>query len=194
MRQRPWQVHGSFLVRGVSALALCGMAGAANAEGDTVVVGTEVPSAESIQQGLFPDDECEKLKANGFKCMGFKPPVRFSLPSTSFKVGSAELPDGIKRQLDAFADVLKGKSGSSRTVRIEGHADASGDAAFNQKLSQMRADAARDYLVGKQVAPDLLKAVGVGSNELLDPAQPTAARNRRVVIGRDTAPSSPAAP
>lgn len=176
-------------------LSLLGcMASTARADDDTVNLGSAVPSAQDIQQGLFPDDECERLKANGFKCMGFKPPVRFSLPSSSFKVGSAELPEGIKRQLDAFAAVLKGKSGAGRTVRIEGHADASGEPAVNDVLSQRRAEAARDYLVSQQVSPDLLKAVGLGSKAPVDPGKPLAAVNRRVVIGRDQAPAASASP
>lgn len=175
----------------LTALALSAAAGLARAEDDTVQLGQAVPTAEQIQQGLFPDDECERLKANGFKCMGFKPPVRFSLPSTAFKVGSADLPEGIRRQLDAFAAVLRGKTGGGRVVRIEGHADASGDPALNDALSQRRAEAAREYLIGKQVSPDLLKAVGMGSKAPADPDQPLAAKNRRVVIGRDQAPVSP---
>lgn len=182
------------MVQGLIPVLLCIVASAARADDVTVNLGSAIPSAQDIQQGLFPDDECERLKANGFKCMGFKPPVRFSLPSSSFKVGSAELPEGIKRQLDAFAAVLKGKSGAGRVVRIEGHADASGEPAINDALSQRRADAARDYLVSQQVNPDLLKAVGLGSKAPVDPDKPLAAVNRRVVIGRDQAPSAPTAP
>ena len=199
MRHRPRQSLGQAMPAGITTLMLlfgllCGAITAQAADADTVNLGTGVPSADEIQQGLFPDDECERLKASGFKCMGFKPPVRFSMPSTAFKVGSAELPEGIKRQLDAFAAVLKGKTGSGRTVRIEGHADASGEPALNDALSQRRAEAARDYLVSKQVSPDLLKPVGLGSQAPVDPAQPLAPRNRRVVIARDQPPVSPASP
>jgi len=158
---------------------------------DLVDLGTNVPSTKQIEEGLFPDDNCAKLKENGFKCMGFKPPVRFELPSASFRVGSADLPDGLKAQLDAFAQVLTKKTGPDHTVRIEGHADASGTPTVNDTLSQRRADAARTYLISKGVAPDLLTAVGVGSKDLADPDRPLAPSNRRVVIGRDHAPTAP---
>lgn len=176
-----------------SALALC-LAGQAARGEDTVDVGTKVPSVADVQAGLFPEDACADLKAHGYTCMGFKPPVRYSLPAASFSRGSAELPEGIKRQLDVFAQALKGKGGDGRAVRIEGHADASGNPQVNESLSQRRAEAARKYLIAKGVAPEQLKAVGVGSNDLIDAQDPLSARNRRVVIGRDQAPAAAAAP
>jgi len=160
-------------------------------DGSTVDLGTSVPQVKDVSDGLFPDAACEDLKAQGYKCLGFKPAVRFALPSSSFRLGSADLPDGLKRQLDVFAEAIKGHAGAGRTVRIEGHADASGSEPGNESLSRRRAEAAREYLVTKGVAPDMLKAVGVGSNDLADPNQPLSPRNRRVVIERDQAASAP---
>jgi OmpA-OmpF porin, OOP family len=159
---------------------------------DTVDVAGKVPEAQDIQEGLFPEDECEQLKAAGFKCMGFKPAVRFSLPAISFKVGSADLPDLLKRQLDAFAEVLKNRGPGSQKVRVEGHADASGTPAANLELSQRRAEAAKLYLVDKGVRSDLLAAVGVGAREPKVSGNPLAAENRRVVIGREVEPAASA--
>ena len=161
---------------------------------DTIDVAGQAPDPKSINAGLFPDDDCEQLKAAGYKCMGFKPAVRFSLPATAFKVGSAELPDQLKQQLDAFATALKTRPPTSHKVRVEGHADATGDPAVNLALSQRRADAAKQYLVDKGVNPDLLNAVGVGAKEPKIANNPTAPENRRVVIGRDHDASEPAAP
>ena len=93
---------------------------------DAVDMGQTIPDAKAVAEGLFPEDDCEQLKAAGFKCMGFKPAVRYSLPANSFKVGSAELPDTLKKQLEVFAEVLKTKKGTGKVVRVEGHADASG--------------------------------------------------------------------
>ena len=140
--------------------------------------------AKSVAEGLFPEDECEQLKAAGFKCMGFKPTMRYSLPATSFKVGSAELPDSLKKQLEVFADVLKTRRGTGKVVRIEGHADASGVAAVNLALSQKRAEAVREYLVEKGADPTMLMPVGVGANAPKNAKDPFSAENRRVEIGR----------
>jgi OmpA-OmpF porin, OOP family len=182
-------------ITALRALALVGLlaqiALPLQAQEGTVDLGTSLPATKTLEEGLFPDDACEELKANGFKCMGFKPAVRFSLPAAAFAIGSAELPDGLKRQLDRFAQVLKGKSGNGRAVRIEGHADASGQPAANDELSQRRANAARDYLVDKGVSPELLKPVGLGAKQPIEPSQPLSAKNRRVVIGREQPPVSP---
>lgn len=151
---------------------------------ESMDLGKTVPTAEAIAEGLFPDDKCKELEASGFKCMGFKPAIKYSLPATSFKVGSAELPALLKKQLDVFADVLKTKKNTDRQVRVIGHADASGTPAANQALSIKRAESVRDYLVSKGADPALLVIEGVGSKDLKNPAKPNADENRRVEIGR----------
>lgn len=167
------------------AIALACAARPSSAADEGLDIGNKIPTASDIEQGLFPDDECEQLKSAGFKCMGFKPPVRFSLPAATFKLGSAELPEVLRQQLNAFANVLRNRESTERKVRVEGHADASGDMAVNLELSQRRADAAKQYLIDKGVKPDLVLAVGVGAKQLKDPKNPNAPENRRVVIGRE---------
>lgn len=152
--------------------------------GESVDLGQQVPDAEAIAEGLFPDDKCKELEATGFKCMGFKPAIRYSLPASSFKVGSAELPALLKKQLDVFADVLRTKKNAERQVRIVGHADASGTPQANQALSMKRAEAVRDYLVSKGTDTALLVTEGVGATDPKNPAKPKADENRRVEIGR----------
>lgn len=151
---------------------------------DALDIGNQVPDAAAVKEGLFPEDACKELEAAGFKCMGFKPAVRYSLPAASFKVGSAELPDMLRKQLDVFADVLRGKKGTGRTVRIEGHADASGTPEANQALSERRAEAVKSYLVDKGADPAMLEAVGRGATAPKVGNDPFAAENRRVEIGR----------
>jgi outer membrane protein OmpA-like peptidoglycan-associated protein len=168
----------------VACAGLLLVSGFAYADG-AIDLGTSVPTAASIREGLFPNDECEQLKAAGFKCMGFKMAVRYSLPSVAFELGSAELPSGLKSQLDVFAEAMKDKSGSDRRVKIEGHADASGTPKANIELSLRRADAAKQYLVSKGISQDMLVAVGVGADDLANASNPLAPENRRVVIGRD---------
>ncbi len=156
---------------------------------EAVDMGQNVLDAKTVSEGLFPEDACEQLKAAGFKCMGFKPAVRYSLPAASFRLGSAELPDGLKRQLEVFAEVLKSKRGTGKTVRVEGHADASGAAAANLQLSQRRADAVRDFLVELGADATMISPVGVGAAALKNSKDPFAPENRRVEIGRATPPS-----
>ena len=170
----------------VFAGLLCGAPAAWSqaAAGDAVDMGNQVPDVAAVKEGLFPEDACKELQANGFTCMGFKPAIRYSLPASSFRVGSADLPEMLKKQLDVFADVLKTKRGSGRQVRVIGHADASGTPEANEKLSLRRAEAVKAYLVDKGAEPEMLVIVGLGAKELKNTSNPTAAENRRVEIGR----------
>ena len=65
---------------------------------------------------------------------------------------------------------------------IEGHTDARGAAAQNQRLSQERADEVRLYLVALGVNPARLRAVGKGATQPTNSGDPNAAENRRVRV------------
>jgi outer membrane protein OmpA-like peptidoglycan-associated protein len=69
------------------------------------------------------------------------------------------------------------------TFVLAGHTDAAGGEAYNQDLSERRADSIKRYLVDKSriPAPDLV-TVGYGKTKLKDPANPLAEANRRVQI------------
>jgi outer membrane protein OmpA-like peptidoglycan-associated protein len=176
------------LRRGMLAGCVAAMPLAALAAEPPVDLGEKVPEAQAINEGLFPEDACKELEQAGYKCMGFKPAVRFSLPTATFKLGSAELPDLLRAQLDRFAEVLRGKRGTGRVVRIEGHADGTGSEDINLPLSQKRAEAVKEYLVKNGADPSMLQAVGMGSKALKVARDPSAAENRRVEIGRQQAP------
>jgi outer membrane protein OmpA-like peptidoglycan-associated protein len=156
-----------------------------------VDVGSTVLDAKTVNEGLFPEDACAELVTAGYKCMGFKPAVRFSLPAATFKLGSAELPGVLRQNLDIFAEVLKGKRGAAKAVRIEGHADATGSDAVNAALSLRRAEAVRDYLVSGGVDRSLLAVEGKGATAPKITKDPLAAENRRVEIGRQSPPLPP---
>jgi outer membrane protein OmpA-like peptidoglycan-associated protein len=164
-------------------LAALGCA-SAFAQAPSVDVGTQVPDAAAVKEGLFPEDTCKDLKDAGFKCMGFKPAVRYSLPATTFQVGSADLPEVLRKQLDVFAQVLRDEKSDGRTVLIEGHADASGSPEANRALSARRAEAVKAYLVSKGANAQMLQTVGRGAEEPKDPSNPQSPENRRVEIGR----------
>jgi len=68
-----------------------------------------------------------------------------------------------------------------RRVRVEGHTDWIGSDAYNQKLSERRAAAVRDYLIGKGIAADRMIAVGYGEARPIADNNTTQgrARNRR---------------
>lgn len=58
-----------------------------------------------------------------------------------------------------------------------------GNADYNQKLSERRALAVRDYLVAQyDVAANRLEAIEYGINQLADPSKPLDAINQSVEI------------
>ena len=50
-------------------------------------------------------------------------------------------------------------------VLVTGHTDLIGTQAYNQKLSERRADAVRNYLVSKGVAKDKIETLGMGKTQ-----------------------------
>ena len=50
-------------------------------------------------------------------------------------------------------------------VLVTGHTDRIGTQAYNQKLSERRADAVRNYLVSKGVAKDKIETLGMGKTQ-----------------------------
>lgn len=54
------------------------------------------------------------------------------------------------------------------SVRVEGHADARGDAAFNQDLSVRRAENVRESLVELGIPSGLIDSIGYGATRLRD--------------------------
>jgi outer membrane protein OmpA-like peptidoglycan-associated protein len=101
-----------------------------------------------------------------------------------FQFNSDQLTNDGKDVLDQLASALKSeKLSNAREVLLEGHADAKGTASYNQTLSLKRAESARRYLNSRHNIPaNKLRALGKGSSELADPANPESEINRRVRV------------
>ncbi len=97
-----------------------------------------------------------------------------------FDFGKSELLPESKLELDRVGTFLM--KSTNTTLEIAGHTDDVGTNAANQKLSEDRASAVRDYLVSRGVATTRLKAVGYGKSKPLVKGNTEAARaqNRRV--------------
>ena len=54
------------------------------------------------------------------------------------------------------------ENGDQRTVKLDGYADKTGGATGNQRLSERRAQAAKDFLVARGIAPDRIMVFGHG--------------------------------
>jgi outer membrane protein OmpA-like peptidoglycan-associated protein len=98
-----------------------------------------------------------------------------------FKTGKFDLKPAAMAKLDQVAEALKGKE---QPIVVYGYTDTIGTRDNNMALSQMRAQAVRDYLVSKGLPSDLVTAQGKGPD---DPVADNAsvegrAQNRRVEI------------
>ena len=99
-----------------------------------------------------------------------------------FKTAKSELLPGAMAKLDRVSETLKGQE---RKIVISGHTDnVGGDTAYNQDLSEKRANAVKTYLVSKGVPQDLITAEGHGPSQPVGDNKSTEGRamNRRVEI------------
>ena len=101
-----------------------------------------------------------------------------------FRLDSAALTPIAMRDLDQVAIAFNIPQLAASALTLEGHTDASGEAGYNLRLSQRRADAVVAYLVSRGVEPYRLRAVGYGESRPLAFFQTNDPRQRRVEIVR----------
>jgi OmpA-OmpF porin, OOP family len=102
------------------------------------------------------------------------------LKGVNFEVNSSRLTANAKVILNQVADSLAAQPGMK--VEIGGHTDAQGSDSFNLKLSERRAQAVKDYLIARGIAPERLLAKGYGESQAVDSNETPEGReiNRRV--------------
>lgn len=88
-----------------------------------------------------------------------------------------------KLKLNEVATALTREDPTSKII-VEGHTDSQGGEAFNQDLSEKRAQAVRDHLVTRGIAADRVTAQGFGeTRNVAENTSPEGrANNRRVEI------------
>jgi outer membrane protein OmpA-like peptidoglycan-associated protein len=103
--------------------------------------------------------------------------------SVLFASAKADLLPDAQIKLNDVAKALGEQDPDSKIV-VEGHTDSQGAAAFNQDLSQRRAESVRGYLASHGIASDRMTAQGFGpTRSIADNASPEGrANNRRVEI------------
>lgn len=77
-----------------------------------------------------------------------------------FDSGKHTLKPGAREKLAKIAGIVASHPGLK--LDVEGHTDSIGGDEFNQRLSEERADAVRDYLVAQNVEADSITAQGFG--------------------------------
>jgi outer membrane protein OmpA-like peptidoglycan-associated protein len=175
-------------------------AAAARAQAEAVEANKSAESATAARERLRT--QLNSVLATSESARG----LIVNMSDVLFDTGKYTLKPGTQISLAKVSGILQAYPGLK--LQVEGYTDSTGSPEFNQKLSENRAGAVRDFLVTQGVQPDNIAATGYGM------AKPVAdngtaqgrALNRRVQLvvsgdaigvqqkGPDAADAAPAAP
>ena len=146
----------------------------------------EHPTRYDEQPGI---DKCAQIKSRGIEEIKTSEAVtRLMLDEEEvvlFAFDSAALTDQAQAILDDLGEALSAKELGPYCLRIEGHTDEVGPAAYNRSLSEKRAAAVAHYLSRSfPIAEDRLLRAGYGESQPVATNTSEAGRqkNRRVQI------------
>ena len=130
------------------------------------------------------DEQAKRLAAQleEMKAKKTERGIVLTLGDVLFDTGRSDLKPGALRTLEQLTAFLV--ENPERSVIIEGHTDSVGSAAFNQRLSEERAQSVQNALIERGIAPARLSAVGFGPTRPVVSNDTAAGRqqNRRVEI------------
>jgi outer membrane protein OmpA-like peptidoglycan-associated protein len=139
--------------------------------------------------GVFDkDDQCPDVKGTVANkgCPEVTEAVKQALNAYAktilFDTGKSSIKAQSEGVLNDIVGILKEYSNAKFTV--EGHTDSTGSDSLNQKLSESRAAAVKDYLVKNGIDASRLSSAGYGESKPIDSNKTRAGRanNRRVEI------------
>ena len=109
-------------------------------------------------------------------------PMVIAVADVLFEFDKWDLKESCFGELNRWVDYFQ--KNPEVTAEIYGHTDSTGTIPYNQKLSEKRAQAVVDYLVGKGVGTDRLTARGFGESQPIAPNTTEVGRqeNRRVEV------------
>lgn len=129
-----------------------------------------------VVAGVVANAGCPEVKEE------IKTKVEFAARNIFFNTGSYQLQKKSYAPLNEVAQILK--ENPTLQLDVEGHTDASGDAAKNQILSENRAAAVKAYLVAQGIDRGRLTSAGYGIDKPIADNKTAAgkAKNRRVEL------------
>ena len=172
--------------------AIGAAAGALSGDGSTsrrdrALIGAAVGAAAGAGVGAYMDRQEQQLRNN---LQGSRieidrrgDDIVLNMPSSvTFGFDSAELTSDARSALNEVANVLT--QYTDTRVNIAGHTDSTGDASYNQRLSERRAQSVGNYLSQNGVSSMRLNTMGYGANQPVasNATEQGRAQNRRVEI------------
>lgn len=117
---------------------------------------------QANQDAARANDETARVQAelDALKATPTPRGLVLTLGDVLFDTGRAELKSGAGRKLDQLAQFLV--EHPDRRVQIDGFTDSVGTDAYNEDLSQRRADSVKTALINRGVAPSRIGSEGYG--------------------------------
>jgi len=151
------------------------------------LVGAGLGALAGAGVGAYMDRQQARLTAElertGVSVTRIGDNITLNMPgNVTFATNSADLNAGFFEVLNSVALVLN--EFEQTVIEVAGHTDSTGTDAYNQQLSERRANAVAAYLRTRSVRDDRMTAVGVGESHPVATNDTDAGRqlNRRVEL------------
>ncbi|HNV71060.1 MAG TPA: OmpA family protein [Candidatus Ozemobacteraceae bacterium] len=149
-------------------------------DSDEIVQAANHPAFRSLSVG---EDVEQAMKSGKTRAIVVQPKVQLTI---LFDYDSDKIRDESKLQLKNLGQAINAKEMSDFSFYVDGHTDSQGSNDYNQKLSQRRAKAVKDFLSGTMdITPDRLVERGFGEDKLMAVPEKTPddqQKNRRVEV------------
>ncbi|MBK7105711.1 MAG: OmpA family protein [Ignavibacteriae bacterium] len=155
-------------------------------DGDEVIKHKSNPFKKDTDDGTVDDNAEVKRGTNPLNPDDdvVKVGVAMVLEGITFETGKATITPESESTLQKALKTLTTYPDIS--VEVSGHTDNVGNSKSNQKLSQQRADAVKDWLISNGINAERLTAVGYGSAKpiVANDTKENKAKNRRIEFAR----------
>ncbi len=139
------------------------------------------PGAVVTKDGT--DDGLNNVKSEFKDASRTKEGIKFTLSSDLlFPTNSSYLTNAAKAELDKLSDLLN--ADRNKKIRVDGHTDSTGEANYNQWLSEKRASSVKAYLESAGVYGSRVTTKGMGQTAPVGDNKTPEGRqkNRRVEV------------
>lgn len=171
---------------GAALGALTGVAQGKNVARNAAI-GAGIGTVAGGAVGIYMDQQEKKLRdrlaSTGVGITRNGDEIQLVAPGNLlFATNSSQVNAGVYPTLNSITEVLK--EYDKTIVEVYGHTDSTGSDAYNQELSQKRAETVASYLIGQGLKPERFAVRGLGESApaASNDTEQGRAQNRRVEI------------